>query len=429
MRLSIVFIFLLWIYPANAQSVKKEAFEKAVDYLNCKLVERSLQISPARGVLNSFKEKCKCDQYPDFETIHSSIPSSESEIIGLSREIDNIKREYRSGMEFEKALNFLSDEIFKDENRKKIHNLAKASEKNLQKHKAFVQDLKDNVSKILKASLSQASPQESERVAKKESPQESERVAKKDESRFELESRLEQLESRIKDLESRDGWFKGVTFEIDAFALLLSLALFGSLIFLFFQSLKSFRTSLEGEELKAIREDVERRVSPFNEALSRLNFIESEYRRLKSDLQSLKAPAFSQQSVQPTFVQPTSTNLSPPSASNASIEKKVLYFSVPNPDGTFSASSASQTYQENRSIYKFFLDASASKAEFKIDDENDYSAKLAIYYSDKIIDPVCESENEFSFNARRISTTRLGKAELSGDKWIVKTKARIRYEY
>ena len=68
-----------------------------------------------------------------------------------------------------------------------------------------------------------------------------------------------------------------------------------------------------------------------------------------------------------------------------------------------------------------------SKANFQID-EKETSIKLALQYPDKNIDPVCDAENAFNPRANRISTIKMGEAELQNGKWIINSKAVIRYE-
>lgn len=104
----------------------------------------------------------------------------------------------------------------------------------------------------------------------------------------------------------------------------------------------------------------------------------------------------------------------------------VFFLSTPNSDGSFNNSSANFSYKEGASIYKF-QNTKDNQARFSID-ERDASVKLALNYPDKNIDPVCDALNAFDPRARKIFTDVPGIAELTGDKWRVITKARIRYE-
>ena len=108
------------------------------------------------------------------------------------------------------------------------------------------------------------------------------------------------------------------------------------------------------------------------------------------------------------------------------VKSDVFFLSTPNSDGSFNESSASATYKEGASIYRFTRMGSG-KAKFQLD-ERETSVKLAIQYPDKNIHPVCEELNAFDKNTKSIATKQVGEAELNGGKWIVNVKARISYE-
>ncbi len=127
----------------------------------------------------------------------------------------------------------------------------------------------------------------------------------------------------------------------------------------------------------------------------------------------------------------TSTNLELNVSKEVSTEEKkpevnIFYLSTPNSDGSFNESSISLLYKEGASIYRF-MKTGHNTANFLID-EKEASIKLALQYPDKNIDPVCDAENAYNPNAKRITTIDMGKAELVGGKWIKNSKAKIRYE-
>src|SRR5690606_11239158 len=100
--------------------------------------------------------------------------------------------------------------------------------------------------------------------------------------------------------------------------------------------------------------------------------------------------------------------------------------STPNANGSFNESSATATYKEGASIYKFTKE-SFNKATFRLDDR-EASVRLAVQYPDKNIDPVCDALNAYNAKATRIVTREPGTVELLGDKWVLKQKAKISYE-
>jgi hypothetical protein len=106
---------------------------------------------------------------------------------------------------------------------------------------------------------------------------------------------------------------------------------------------------------------------------------------------------------------------------------EVFYLSTPNSGGAFDVQSALPSFQEGKSIYKFSK-TSPTSAEYQID-ESEAAARIALQYPDRTIDPVCDGVNPFDPNAKRIVTESAGTASLVGDQWVIKTRARIRYEY
>jgi hypothetical protein len=107
------------------------------------------------------------------------------------------------------------------------------------------------------------------------------------------------------------------------------------------------------------------------------------------------------------------------------VKSEIFFLSSPNADGSFDESSASSTYKEGATIYRFTKTGN-NKANFQIDDK-EASVKLALQYRDRRIDPVCETTNAFN-QAKNISTVQQGEAELQSGKWVVSKKAKIKYE-
>lgn len=88
----------------------------------------------------------------------------------------------------------------------------------------------------------------------------------------------------------------------------------------------------------------------------------------------------------------------------------------------------SATYIKGATIYRFSK-ISSNRAKFQIDEKDD-SVKLALQFTDKNIDPVCDAVNAYNPKATRITTVEQGEAELQNGKWIVEKnkKAKIKYE-
>jgi hypothetical protein len=168
---------------------------------------------------------------------------------------------------------------------------------------------------------------------------------------------------------------------------------------------------------------------------NRINLLESELSKLREEVKSLTIKMRSAEIPMEIFVgggvaipKPQVPSQIPVAAVQPEPPKNppVFFLSTPNSDGSFNNSSANSAFREGASIYKF-QNTKDNRAQFKID-ERDASVKLALNYPDKNIDPVCDALNAFDPRARKIFTEVPGIAELTGDKWRVITKARIRYE-
>ena len=178
------------------------------------------------------------------------------------------------------------------------------------------------------------------------------------------------------------------------------------------------------------------RDSDVDKLRNRLNMLEGEISRLRQEIKALNTKFESTKipmeivnpasTAQPLSAQPHAQRTTP--ALTPEPEKLVhnFYLSTPNSDGSFNNSSASPTYKEGASIYKF-QNTQSNQAKFKVD-ERESSVRLAMRFPDKNIDPVCDALNKFDPNPKKILTDEPGIAELIGDKWKVITKARIRYE-
>lgn len=88
---------------------------------------------------------------------------------------------------------------------------------------------------------------------------------------------------------------------------------------------------------------------------------------------------------------------------------------------------SNKSSQKNDTVYKFTVKSNKTEAMFEIHTGgapvNDIAKRNEAY-----IKPACEEENMPGSVVNNIITKRNGIASLEGDKWIIKTKATIRYE-
>jgi hypothetical protein len=155
------------------------------------------------------------------------------------------------------------------------------------------------------------------------------------------------------------------------------------------------------------------------DANNRIGDLETQIEKIKFQLNnSNPVSSYTAQTTQPTYQE----------VKHPEVITQTFFLSTPNSDGSFNESSSSSTYKDGATIYRF-TKIGNNRAKFQID-EKDASARLALQYPDKNIDPVCDAVNAFNPKATRITTVEQGEAELQNGKWVVdrNKKAKIKYE-
>jgi len=421
-----ILLMITWISLTGNLSfaqVGRDAFEEVVDMMNCRSVEYSLQQSTTPGVTEYFKNRCDCSLIPDFLTIRSSIPASETRTIDLSYEIERIKvNEFNPSLVPDEVIRLLTVDVFTNQIKyNRLYEFA-ARRKDDTSFISFKSELRDDLISFLN----------SEEIYANQEIQESHEIVEPG-TGPELTSDIS--EPNLSNRKNEEKRFAGFTYEIDLLSILISTILTLILLMVIYRLgisndfrneciLNDFRKKFRDDLKKGIKEEVRRQM--LNEKYSlkadrpRNKNVESneenEVTRLRTELIALKESLEKQDRFsghEKSQVEKTRVN-------------EIFYLSTPNSDGSFNESSASPSYKEGASIYKF-IRAGNNRAEFQID-EREPSVKLALQYPDKNIDPVCEAVNAFNLKAKRIATEVSGIVELSGMKWILKQKARIRYE-
>jgi hypothetical protein len=108
-----------------------------------------------------------------------------------------------------------------------------------------------------------------------------------------------------------------------------------------------------------------------------------------------------------------------------SLKERMFFMSGPAGNG-FKDSLKSLKFEHGMTMYKFELKDTFSASFCFYGDE--VSTKDALSLSGKYIEPVCDEVNKVSSSSKKIITNKDGFVLLEGDKWIVKQKAKIRYE-
>lgn len=403
----LLLVLAVMLFEPSFGQVTKKSYEKAIDLLNCKTVELSLKDDEN---LMGFQEKCPCNSSSYIQVNQFLESTNLGATAALSREIESLKNIFKENWPKDIVITFLSDGVFADETKyQKIHAFAE-KRKGKPEFDSYKASLKTDLTTYLKEKVTQ------EATSKYETKQSN------------IERRVSELENNHK-ISANTSWLNGITSQIIFVAIITSLLFTFLTLFLvpklFYTNDNEVSNSVRNYVKKKINEAGYTRASSNNQFISselrdasnRIRDLESQINRLKIDIEKLK--------------QPKSTHPSIASTSNQEVRQpepktEILFLSTPNSDGSFNESSASNTYKDGASIYRLMKTGSAI-AKFQID-EKETSIKLALQYPDKNIDPACDAENAFNSRANRISTIKMGEAELQNGKWIINSKAVIRYE-
>lgn len=409
-KIALLFTALLLFGFARAQ-VSKETYEKAVDLLNCKTVELTL---PKENI-QQYQQQCNCNA-TDFAQINKFLTSvgKLDATIALSNEVESLKKSFKENWKKEDVVTFLSENIFTD---KKFQKIAAFADKRKGKPEFgnYKASLKTDLSNALIENVQQTNVTAPTYA---------------DSSQLTIEDRISKLE-KTKEIDNDKSWFSGITSQIIVVSIIVSLLL--SFLTLFLAS-KIFNGD-ESEVSNSIKNYVKRKIddaswnksTPNNnissvelrDANNRIRYLEDDIKKLNDRIDAIKSgSSITTQTTQPIYEE----------TKQPEVKTETFFLSTPNTDGSFNESSASSTFKDGATIYRF-TKIGNNRAKFQID-EKDASARLALQYPDKNIDPVCDAVNAFNPKATRIITVEQGEAELQNGKWIVEKnkKAKIKYE-
>jgi len=419
MKIKIIIIAaMLAVSGLTRAQVSKDAFEKAVDFVNCKTVE--LSIKNDANNYQQYIQTCPCGNEVTYNQVKKFLTSvgTYDKTILLSGEIESLKNTFKDGMKNEDALKFLSETIFTD--KVKYQKLVSFADKRKadKDFAAYKDGLKKELPTILatQTQTSNTSQPNADSQDQVKPPTLEERVAT-------LEQRPEpKVEDKV--------WFDGFTKYLAILATILS-------IVAIILSLKK-RTNKEAINSDEIYDSIINKIlasrrfgdhiqGELNKKISQRDIIDSVINKLRPEFTKIIEEKSENK---PTAVwnNPSQDFTHKEESKQPEVKTETFFLSTPNADGSFNDSSVSPTYKEGASIYKF-TKVGNNRANFQID-EREASVKLALTYPDKSIDPVCDAVNAFNPKANRITTVNVGEAELLNDRWIVnKTqKAKIRYE-
>ena len=403
----LLLVLAVMLFEPSFGQVTKESYQRAVDILNYQSVYYSLSVlSPTSGVTAKFKTNCNCENNPAFEKIKSSIPETEPKTIEISNEIQELKSQDISAFDQSRALDFLLNASFSNSTILKDFKSQLDQKGKLSDYKAnLTQQLEGVLQENIQVNTTSQNESESKLLA--------------------IDDRIRTIEKNQNSKEEKSGIFGGFS----DYLVLLAIVLGILGLFLALRKRDNYEELmpriLNSDRLKDLirTQSSPTRVSQHNQSMNsdlraandRIGDLDYQIKVLKEKVEELTKEKSKQH-----------TNPIPQEIRQPEPKTEILFLSTPNSDGSFNESSASNTYKDGASIYRLMKTGSAN-AKFHID-EKETSIKLALQYPDKNIDPVCDAENAFNPRANRISTIKMGEAELQNGKWIINSKAVIRYE-
>lgn len=410
-KIALLFTALLLFGFAQAQ-VSKESYEKAVDLLNCKTVELSL---PKENI-QQYQQQCNCNA-TDFTQINKFLTSvgKLDATTALSNEVESLKKSFKGNWKKVDVVTFLSENIFTD---KKFQKIAAFADKRKGKPEfgSYKSNLKTDLANTLIENVSQESVSPTNTSVQQPNN----------------EDRILILEENQKAQKDSEGILGGLADYLILFSILIGLISllltlrkpssetnYDSLIDNLIRSQRMNSHFQSQQNVFSSSSNNNSSSAELRDANNRIKDLETQIEKIKSQLSnSNPVSSYTSQTTQPTHHE----------VKQPEVITQTFFLSTPNSDGSFNESSASSTFKDGASIYRF-IKVGNNKVKFQIE-EKDASAKLALQYPDKNIDPVCDAVNAFNPKATRIITVEQGEAELQNGKWVVdkNKKAKIKYE-
>ena len=407
-KIFVLSLFCISINEIQAQTLSKEDVQKALNYLNCKAILLANQLSETPGVTAKFQEKCDCESNITFDKIKGAIASSEDKTLELSKKINSIVNQKEiSNITKDELVVLLTDHIFRDkDNYLEIYDFANKNEPGRENK---INDLKSELKK------------------KFEEPGFFSNANKPSKESEEITSNATKNEQT-----AESGWFSGFSSQMIVISLLLSFIV--SLIFFLVSHRRLINlVSKIDKQRNCETTNPAKNDNGSNEEFIQLQKkIETEFDKkidklqsdLKNDIKELEINfEKSFETIKKSEPNPVISPLSPPKDTN----RTTFYLSMPEGERTFSNQTKHSKLESGRSIYEA-IEINSTKAKFRICNNQD-SINRALNNLDKCIKTVCDELNPPD-GATKIITVADGDGiiELQNDKWIVITKAKIRYE-
>lgn len=376
MRLFLLIYFLCTSF-LNAQQFDKEQYDKGVDFVTCVCISKAL------------KKEFDCKR----QLKENDIPVNEKATLALFKELQSLKSENK------KDVDFLCNGIFNNEIKyKKIYAFA-------DKRKG---ETLDNIKLKIKDFLVTDGVQE---IASDPSEEMNDSL--------ETQEKLKPVPDTNASAETiKEKPMQTSFIEENAYTLIIGVVLVILILYVISMNIRLKK------ELRNIHERIERRApieySKSDNAKSPGNLnLENKIQELSRKILDLENNRKLQEET--SIEKPQHIPIVKNEATN-----ETFYMSVPNEDGTFDV--GGKTTKES-ALYEFIVDAqNQSLAKFTFAARDTKIIQSVVDYSQSYINPVCDPQNALNQNAKKITTIRPGTAEKRNDKWIVLTKAQIKYE-
>jgi len=402
--MKIIYTIILLIISAisiNAQTKESADLNSIVDYVTCVCVNDALP--------DNKKINCENDQL----TL-SAIPATEKSTIALFNEFQKLKDKTN----ISDNLHFFTEEVFNDQ--KKYSKIYAFSER---RKGSKIDDLKSKI----KIFINKETSKKEENL---NSDQPTTELGDSENAAIENQDSLSDVDTEIRNNTIPPAVS---TFYIFNFWTYFSIGLSILSIVLVF-ILNKIKTKLnrycqENHKLKSqkkeqpsykqiIFSDRERSTERIIKDLEEKNKI------LSAEIQKNKQEQFLNNTMKNSF--PEGNNEIELSVPPKPVQEE-FYMATPD-QNTFDLSSLSQTFKPTQTLYKFTVDAYIkSKATF-VFFSDEIGIKDAVNYPHRYLETVCDPQNALNQNAKSIITINPGIAEKRNDKWLVVTKAKIKYE-
>lgn len=375
-------IYFLSLSFLNAQQLDKEKFDKGVDFVTCICINNASK----KEIVDCKKAKIERKDISDGKTI------------ALFDELQSLKKETK------KNANFLSKDIFENE-------------KKYQKIHAFAERRKGKELDSIKLKIEFFLEAEDVEITQSDPAEDSIGSAIPDETATSV-TIISPIEETKQQPIMETSFLEENSISLILFVILIVLIIY---ILLEFSSLKKKINTANRKSDKEFKSE--------NSLFSKQNIENRNISNLENKIQTLSTKISELENNIEKIS--NSVNIERTVLTDIPLKKEeavneVFYMAVPNEDGSFDNGGR---IRKEAALYEFVVDAkNPTLAKFSFFARDIKIIQSVVDYSQSYINPVCEPQNALNQNAKQITTVRHGIAEKRNDKWVITSKAQIKYE-